>query len=114
MSTVLVVDDSKTIIAALTRFLKTHGYGVVAADNFVAIPKLIEEQRPEAIVLDLNMPALTGEQIGKFLRRYGYQGRLIIYSSEADSRLEKSAGDLGAHAWVSKNGPVEALLAALN
>lgn len=114
MSTILVVDDSKTIIMGLTRFLKNHGYGVVAAETFVAIPKLIEEQRPEAIVLDLNMPALSGEQIGKFLRRYGYQGRLIIYSSEADTRLEKTANDLGAHAWVSKNGPVEALLAALN
>jgi two-component system response regulator EvgA len=113
MGNILVIDDSKTVVTAISQALKGEGYAVHTAENFISIPKVIDLHAPEVIVLDLNMPALSGEQVGRFLQRYNYQGKIIIYSGERPERLASTAQTLGASAWVSKEEPIAKLVEAI-
>ena len=113
MPNILVIDDSQTIIAGLRRYLGQHGYEVFAPERFVDIHRMIAEHSPEMIILDLNMPSLSGEQVGNFLRKNAYRGQIIVYSGEATAKLAAVAETIGAHAFVPKDAPLEDLLAAI-
>lgn len=110
---VILIDDSKTVAAAVTGYFKNHDFEVHVPRTFVQIPALLEEHDPAAIILDLNMPSLSGEQVGQYLRRNNYHGPVIIYSSEASVKLAAAAEKIGAIAFISKDSPLEALLSAV-
>ncbi|MEM7119117.1 MAG: GAF domain-containing protein, partial [Chloroflexota bacterium] len=58
---ILVIDDSKEIIAHLTeRVLPTFGYKTLSANNGKNGLKMIQEKRPDLIMLDYNLPEMTG------------------------------------------------------
>jgi DNA-binding NtrC family response regulator len=97
----------------ISRALKTEGILVQMAESFLSIPKLIDQHAPQVVILDLNMPTLTGEQIGTFLKRYDYKGKVVIYSGEKRERLEAAAQSVGAYSFVHKDQPLSALLATV-
>jgi response regulator RpfG family c-di-GMP phosphodiesterase len=57
--TILVVDDNKEIVSALTDVLKSKGYGILAAYNGRTGLHLALEKRPDLILLDWNLPQLS-------------------------------------------------------
>ena len=67
MALILVVDDDEDIRDMLQRVLENAGYEVVTTDDTGAIP-VAQTSQPAAILLDLLMPLLTGEEICRRLR----------------------------------------------
>ena len=60
-TTVLVVDDDRSVIDALTELLESEGYKVAAArDGRAALTRLRNGLRPSVILLDLMMPGMDG------------------------------------------------------
>ena|SRR5205809_682025 len=60
-TTVLVVDDDRSVIDALTELLESEGYKVAAArDGRAALTRLRNGLRPHVILLDLMMPGMDG------------------------------------------------------
>lgn len=69
MASVLVVDDEPAICTLLSVFLTTEGYHVrTAANGREALASLERGPRPDLILLDLNMPILTGREVIHTLR----------------------------------------------
>src|SRR5438067_3403274 len=67
-STILIVDDDRDIRSLLADYLEANGYrGLVAADG-VAMWKVLDESRPDLIVLDLNLPGEDGLTLCRKLR----------------------------------------------
>lgn len=66
--TILVVDDEKAVREILSRFLVRAGYEVLAADSGEAALELARTRRPDAIVLDMLLPDLTGREVIERLR----------------------------------------------
>jgi two-component system response regulator PrrA len=64
--TILIVDDDIGVMQTFARMLKLEGYKVLTAMNAESGLRDAEENRPDAIILDLRMPLLDG--LG-FLRR---------------------------------------------
>lgn len=61
---VLVVDDHRDVRETLTAALETNGYHVRCADNGAqALAALLHERKPEAVILDLSMPIMTGWEL---------------------------------------------------
>ena len=61
---VLVVDDHRNVRETVTAALETNGYHVRCADNGAqALAALLHERRPEAVILDLSMPIMTGWEL---------------------------------------------------
>jgi CheY-like chemotaxis protein len=57
---VLVVDDEQDIVEFLTQLLEDNGYEVTSANDGLAAMSLVEEKKPDLILLDLQMPEETG------------------------------------------------------
>lgn len=68
---VLVVDDDQDIVDSITIMLESQGYEVVAAQSGEEGMRLVEEKRPDLILLDIMMEKLTtGLHIGYDLRKH--------------------------------------------
>lgn len=66
---ILIADDERDIVSMLSRFFESKGYLVLSAVNGMEVLKQVE-QKPDIILLDINMPELDGLEICKRIRDY--------------------------------------------
>jgi DNA-binding response OmpR family regulator len=102
--TVLVVDDSKTVVNMLKFGLMQQGFQVIACtDGEEAYEKTVE-MLPDIILADLDMPKLNGYQLVKYLKeRKETRNIPVVIISSRESRAEATRGlRIGAAAFVSK------------
>lgn len=67
---VLVVDDEIHIVHVVAIKLRNNGYEVISADNGADGLKLALKERPDIIVTDYQMPAMTGLELIEQLRQH--------------------------------------------
>jgi DNA-binding response OmpR family regulator len=60
---ILVVDDEAPIRRVLELKLKNAGYDVILAEHGEAGLRVILSEKPDAVVLDINMPRMDGKQV---------------------------------------------------
>jgi CheY-like chemotaxis protein len=58
--------------------------------------------RPNVVVVDYQMPVITGSDVGRELRKMGFNGLLILFSLHAGSEIEVLAKEVGFDAVVPK------------
>ncbi|MGW0018666.1 response regulator transcription factor [Rhodococcus sp. NPDC003382] len=97
-ATVLVVDDDEDVLASLRRGLRLSGFAVLTATDGRDALAVVEQQRPDAMVLDMNMPVLDGTGVVTALREAGDDIPICVLSarSAVDDRiagLEAGADD---------------------
>jgi len=68
MAKVLVIDDEQGVRSLLDTLLSRKGYDIVLTNRSRKGPKLFRRERPDVIVLDLNMPELDGIAVLQQLR----------------------------------------------
>lgn len=62
---ILVVDDDAGVHEVLKEFLEAKGYAVFTASSGAEALKLVEEQRPHLILLDILMPGMDGVETAR-------------------------------------------------
>jgi two-component system cell cycle response regulator DivK len=67
--TVLVVDDYLDALQVWEIFLRSAGFDVVTAADGQSALEAVERQRPDIIVLDLELPVLSGFEVARQLKR---------------------------------------------
>ena len=109
---ILIVDDEPQILRALRVGLLAHGYDVVsAADGEEALDKAATEL-PDAVILDLNLPRLSGLDVCKSLREWSAVPIIVLSVRDAE-RDKVTALDLGADDYLTKPFGTDELLARL-
>ncbi len=109
---ILVVDDEPPIHRFLAAALDAAGFEPVRADTGRAALSEMARKPPDAVVLDLGLPDLDGQQVLKRARVF-YDGPILVLSAR-DRELEKiEALDAGADDYVEKPFRVGELLARL-
>ena len=94
---ILVVDDNHDSADSLALLLRGEGYSVdVAYDGAEAI-RLADSSRPNVVLLDIQMPKLSGYDIVRELRRYERAPRPLLiavsaWGQESDKLAAKQAG----------------------
>src|SRR5919108_6497213 len=104
-ATVMMVDDEPTTIDILKAFLENEGYGcfVTTSESSRAM-ELVASENPDAILLDLHMPKVTGFDILTLLRgdsRYRHIPVIVLTSSN-DPQTKLQALQLGATDFLAK------------
>jgi len=66
----LVVDDNEVNLEYMTAILKNAGHGVLAATGGVEALRLLEDSMPDAALLDIQMPGMSGIELGRKIRSY--------------------------------------------
>jgi len=111
--TILVVDDNKEIVAALTDVLQSQGYGVISAFNGrQGLDRALEEQ-PDLILLDWNLPKLSGFQVLQALRERGNLAPVVLMTIYGSESVAVQAFRLGIRDYIPKPLRVAETLAAI-
>ena len=104
MARILVIDDSPTVIAALTRTLEREGHRVSSVSDAPAFYAKVREFDPDLVFLDLEMPGMSGRQIGEFLGRFHKKETpIVILSARPREELESAAREIRAAAFLEKS-----------
>ncbi len=112
MKKVWIVDDDEEMSRAVTLMLKVLDCEVAAFFNArAAAQNLMSGRRPDAMLLDINMPEVTGLDLLEFLRRNKAWKRLpvIMLSSEAADVTVDKAMAIGADGYLTKPVVIEEL-----
>ncbi|MFZ4826667.1 MAG: response regulator [Phototrophicaceae bacterium] len=88
---VVVVDDEKGFLDIIQIILKRAGYTPLAVQDSREAMKLIETLLPDAIILDDNMPHLTGAEICQQIKKNDKTRHIPVVMYTAGTRLEKSS-----------------------
>jgi two-component system, chemotaxis family, chemotaxis protein CheY len=103
--TILVVDDSATMLMSLKSTLELAGFSVdTASDGVKAVDRLKTGRKPDLIITDVNMPNMDGMQLIQQVRTMpGFRFTPILTlttETQADKRAEGKR--LGATGWMVK------------
>jgi two-component system phosphate regulon response regulator PhoB len=101
---VLVVDDEPDIVELVRYHLEKAGIECVhAAEGGIAL-RLVREHRPDAVILDLMLPGLSGLEVCRLLRRDPATARLpIIMLTARGEEVDRVVGlEVGADDYVVK------------
>ncbi len=116
MKSIWYVDDDGEMIKAVKLMLQLLDYETRSfCDARLAAKKLLDGERPDVLMLDINMPGVSGIDLLEFVRRRPEWKDLpiIMLSSEAADIQVDTAMDLGADAYVFKPVTLEELEEAL-
>ena len=92
---VLVVDDEATVRRYVVHVLKAVGYQVSAASNAVEALEAFAKGTFEALVTDVMMPGMTGDELARQLRQSD-RGLKVLYLTGYSDRLFKEKTGLWA------------------
>jgi two-component system KDP operon response regulator KdpE len=109
---ILVVDDEQPILRALSANLRARGYDVDTADNGELALNLAARHHPEAVVLDLGLPGMSGIEVIQGLRGWS-NVPIIVLSARGEEASKVQALDTGADDYVTKPFGMDELLARL-
>jgi DNA-binding response OmpR family regulator len=111
--TVLAIDDEYAITELLSIILKSHGFSVMTANNSEDGLRIIAEECPDAITLDLMMPDVNGLEMCKQIRAIS-RIPILVLSAINDPAMVASILDAGADDFIVKPVPSAVLIARLN
>lgn len=110
MANVLVIDDSKTMINIVKTILKEDGHEVQSLNFIFDVSERLKTNPPDLIILDLQMPAFSGEWLGKFIReKLLCDIPIIFYSSLSIEEIENVASSISNASSISKKHLVPSL-----
>ena len=111
---VLVVEDDKDLVHMLDYNLSKRGYHTITALNGLAACQLIEEEKPDLILLDIMLPGLNGWEICGIIRSHEHEQISeipIIMLTALGSVEDKLKGiEMGADDYISKPFSVKEVL----
>ncbi len=109
---ILLVDDEPAIQRALGPLLRSRGYDVTIAGTGADALRLVAEQPPDLIVLDLGLPDLEGTEVCRRVR-LASTVPIVVLSARGAEEDKVQALDLGADDYVTKPFGPEELLARI-
>jgi two-component system KDP operon response regulator KdpE len=100
---VLIVDDNPDVCRAMELLITARGRRAKCVSSGQAALELVAESPPECVVLDDNMPDLTGLDVLRTIREsFKLPIPVIIFSGADDDKRRMEALRLGAVDWVPK------------
>jgi CheY-like chemotaxis protein len=113
---VLVIDDDEIARELLVSVLEKAGFQVFSLPSPIGATRVIQFHDVTAIVLDVVMPALSGDRLTTLLRHNPRFAKLavVLVSGDAGVELSKLAAKVGADAVVSKKDIRQSLARSVN
>jgi DNA-binding NarL/FixJ family response regulator len=111
---VVLVDDHPVYREGLAKLLRESGVDVIAqAGNGADALSLVEDLAPDVVVMDLNMPGMSGVDVTRKLVERTPASRVLVVSVSAQEEDVTEAILAGASGYVLKDGPVEEVVAGI-
>src|SRR5215469_5341043 len=111
MERVLIVEDDRAVQKALKRLFESEGYAVDVKTDGNAALEAFHTEPPTAIVLDLGLPVISGQDVCREIRKQSVTVPIIVLSASSDDEHKVQLLELGADDYVTKPFSPRELLA---
>jgi FixJ family two-component response regulator len=111
---IAIVDDDPAVLKGLARLLRGRAFNAKtygSAEEFLAA---LPDGRPDCLILDLQMPNMTGLELQHHLARSGVEIPTIIITAHGDLEARKRCETAGAVAYLLKPVQDTSLFAAID
>ncbi|HEV8436163.1 MAG TPA: response regulator [Thermoanaerobaculia bacterium] len=110
---ILVVDDDAPIITLMRSLLREFGYEARTATSGAAAIEAARAEAPDLVLLDKNMPGMSGEDVIKALRGDAGLQEVPILLLTGEPVTRQEIAELGANGTVQKPFDLQDLLAQI-
>lgn len=112
---ICIADDHGVVRKGMTRLLSTFGRvgDVRGASNGRELIKMINEQLPDAVILDIEMPVMGGLDTATYILEHFNQVKILMLTMHTEEVFIKRLMDLGVHGFLSKTSEPEEMEKAL-
>ncbi len=107
---VLVVDDETPIVEVICYNLRKEGYTACSASDAETCIEVAKSQHPDLIILDVMLPAASGFDVCRALRRYS-NVPIILLTAKAEETDRVVGLELGADDYITKPFSIRELMA---
>ena len=112
-SRVLVADDDRAIREALVRVLDLEGYVVTSASDGATALRLVDDDKPDVVVLDVMMPGIDGLTVCRVVRADKNRVPILMLTARTETSDRVAGLDAGADDYLPKPFELDELLARL-
>lgn len=113
MYKIMIIEDNEKIRNELCDFLNKNGYQAIGPDDFEHMLTIITKEKPDLLLLDLNLPVYDGHYICREVRKLNEKLPIIIVTSRDSDMDELISMNLGADDFVTKPYNLQILLARI-
>ncbi len=90
MALIVVIEDERDLLDLLEYHLTKEGYETFASLSVQPVEKLLEEEKPDLMIVDRNLPGREGSEFVRDLRERGFDMPVIFLTAKvADSEIEE-------------------------
>ena len=112
--TILIVDDEESICQTLEGILADEGYETVAAGSGEEALRVVEEELPNLVLLDIWLPGMDGIEVLKAIKGSHPQVQVVMMSGHGTIETAVKATKLGAFDFIEKPLSLEKVILAVN
>jgi len=102
MKTILVIDDDETLLDLATNLLTHHNYAVLTARNGQEGVRVLKNQLPDLIVLDVLMPVMDGFQFYKTIKSQKEYAQIPVIILTSRSQMRDTFLAIGVDCFIVK------------
>ncbi len=111
---ILIIDDDADVISLLAKYLSGGGYDVISASNGIEGIQKTGSEKPDLILLDINMPDMNGHQVGIFLNNDFPDIPVMILTSETSKKDYFKAEISGVAGYLVKSLELNTIVDKIN
>ncbi len=105
---ILTIDDETEFTNMISEYFGARGYEVLIASRGVKGIEIIQNEKPDIVLLDLKMPGVDGDQLVTQLKRIHPAAKAIVITGFIDDgRTKKRLEEAGIYAYLEK--PISSL-----
>ena len=114
MQKILIVDDDPNIRQVLTEIITVYGYQAISAESAKEAIALLAKEKINLIMLDIQMPDISGDQFLDFIRKKGFKTPVVVVSAHIDKEMARQLGAAGANGMIIKPFEVDRVIDVMN
>lgn len=101
---VLLVDDNPLVLKLGRAIVEREGLSAFTASTWIDLNRELASQRPDLILMDINMPVMKGNRLSELLKsKPSLSGVPIVLMSDLpEDSLQQMFASSGADAWIRK------------
>ncbi len=103
---ILVIDDDDKALAVARRLLEAAGFDVVTAESALKLPIIVQREHPDLVLLDVEMPALSGEHVLSLTPMFDFlrDVPIVLHSGRSEEELQALVAKSNARGYIRKSG----------